>query len=144
MVKIFSIKTKNLLINSYKTKVTSNGITFTYNGDGTYTVSGQNNNSGASVCDIFAGSKNYLKLKGTYYLIPITNSNIRMMWSYGGSYYNYTGRRNITFNEETEIKSIYLEIQKGNTTVFNDEKIYLMLSTDPDATTADKYLPNQL
>ena len=137
-----NIKSKNLIWNNQKKTVESNGITFTYNEDGTYTINGKNNGNGNSLCYIWDNTdeKFRLKLKGRYYQIPNQNENISIIWNYNEFYRNHSAQSIINFNEETIIKMCYIQIPKGNETVFDNEKLYLMLSTDPDAITPDKYV----
>ena len=138
-----NIRSKNLIWNNQKKTVTSNGITFTYNEDGTYTINGKNNGNGNSICYIWANDEKFwLTLKGTYYQIPNLNSNLQIVWAHDGVFRNHSAQSTLNFPEETIVKSSYFQIQKGNETVFDNEKVYLMLSTDPDAITPEKYVPH--
>jgi len=131
---------KNLVPYPYQGSGNNNGITFTPNSDGSVTLNGQNNNNGHSSYNLFYSTDNPLVLSaGTYYMIQPSNTNV-MFSSYDGShYYDYkpdNGYSN-TFDSSVSLRNLYIQVRKGNTTVFDNYTVYPMLSTLPNQTEAD-------
>lgn len=131
---------KNLNIYPYATQGRDNGITFTINEDGTVILNGQNNNNGNSSRQFYYNLSNPRILEaGTYYIIPPSNNAISYVMYDGTNYYDFNANNNYskTFNVQKEIQQFYVQVSKGNTTTFTNEKVYPMLSITP--VTADDY-----
>lgn len=113
----------------------SQGITFTVNNDGSVTLNGQNNNQGASTF-YFINTSTPISA-GTYYCVP-TGSSV-MYTMNAGSWYNFKASNNYsaTIPSNTNIQEFYLEVLKGDTTVFDNFTIYPMLTTMANPTVAD-------
>lgn len=127
---------KNLNVYPYNGYTVSNGMTFSANTDGTVLINGQNNNNGNSAFYFFRNAEFIIPAGTTYYIIPPSNTSIMYTMYDGSHYYEFTSNNNysITFNEQTTITLFYVQIRKGNTTVFTNEKVYPMLSTIPVTT----------
>lgn len=131
---------KNLNKYPYNGGGNSNGITFTPNSDGTIILNGKNNGNGNSSYFFHNSSANPIVLDaGTYYIIPPDTSDVAFAMYDGTNYYDFTSGNNyrITFNQQVSIRLFYVQIFKGKTTTFTDEKIYPMLSTIPNQTKND-------
>jgi len=132
---------KNLNVYPYIGYIVSNGIDFNINDDGTILINGQNNNNGNSAMYFYRNDSIIIPAGTTYYIIPPSNTAITYIMYDGTSYYSFNSTNNysITFNEEKTMRHFYIQISKGNTTIFTNEKIYPMLSTTP--VTIDDYEP---
>lgn len=133
---------KNLNVYPYATQSRDNGITFTINEDGTIILNGQNNNNGNSSKQFYYNLSNPRILEaGTYYMIPPSNNAINYVMYDGTSYYDFNANNNYsrTFDRQKAIQQFYVQVSKGNTTTFTNEKIYPMLSITP--VTIDDYEP---
>ena len=134
-----TVKSTNLIPFPYAdggagTSVAKNGITYTVNGDGSLTLNGQNNGNGNSVLFL---SSNLVLSAGTYIANLNTEiSGISMVGYDGTNYINPI--KGVTFSNETKLETLYVQVQKGNTTVFNNVKIYPMLN---EGSTAQPYTP---
>ena len=123
---------KNLLENKTKNSGISRGITFTLNGDGSYTLNGTNDGTGNSTV-FLSGSSNPTTLKaGTYYTIPTPNGVQITGAKIGGGYFQLasSSTKRFTLNEDTQAQ-IYIQVPNGTTTTYNNIKVYPMISTTP-------------
>ena len=123
---------KNLLENKTKKSGISKGITFTLNGDGSYTLNGTNDGTGNSTV-FLSGSSNPTTLKaGTYYTIPTPNGVQIVGAKIGGGYFQLapSSTNQFTLNEDTQAQ-IYIQVPNGITTTYNNIKVYPMISTTP-------------
>ena len=121
---------ENLLKNVEKKSVTSYGITFSYNEDGTYTANGTNNGKGNSAAYL---NYNLFLKAGTYYTIP-TNVNGYTMTGFDGTKYIGLATNNVssfTLAKDTTFKNIYIQVVNGITTPVNNFVFYPMISTKP-------------
>jgi hypothetical protein len=128
---------KNLLkYPFYQTTRTMAGITFTDNGDGSITINGKNDGSANSTFYISHISKKPLHLKaGNYSRYPITkNTSIAMSITDGVLFYT----DNFTLDTDKDF-SVYLRINKGDTTVFDNVTVYPMLNRGSTALPYEPY-----
>lgn len=135
-----SVASKNLLpypyVNGYtSTSIISNGITFTDNGDGTITINGQNDGSGNSFFYFRLNTPLPIK-KGAY--IGSVPSGMQFMATANGQYIAFNNAK--IFEEDTQINSMYLQVAKGNTTVFENVIAYPMLEKGSKTTTYTPYI----
>ena len=131
---------KNLAPYPYTGGGSNRGITFTVAEDGTVTLNGQNDNTGASVYFLFRDASSPIQFNaGTYYFIVPSDTSVQFVMYDGTSWYNFNSAANYTktFPSTLSIREIYIQIPKGTPTNFNNLKIYPMLSTLPNQTTAD-------
>lgn len=123
---------KNLLENKTKNSGISRGITFTLNGDGSYTLNGTNDGTGNATV-FLSGSSNPTTLKaGTYYTIPTPNGVQIVGAKIGGGYFQLadSSMNQFTLSEDTQAQ-IYIQVPNGTTTTYNNIKVYPMISTTP-------------
>lgn len=123
---------KNLLENKTKNSGISRGITFTLNGDGSYTLNGTNDGTGNSTV-FLSGSSNPTTLKaGTYYTIPTPNGVQIVGAKIGGGYFQLapSSTNQFTLNEDIQAQ-IYIQVPNGITTTYNNIKVYPMISITP-------------
>lgn len=135
-----TISGKNLLVYPYQSTSMTNGITFTSNSDGTVILNGTNNNSGNSAFYFVRSSSPSLELPaGTYYMIPISNPAAYYSLYDGTTYYNFNADNGwtVTLNSAITVSAFYVIVKKGNATVFDNMKIYPMLSTQSGQTESD-------
>lgn len=111
----------DVLPSTFDGTINGNGITFSVSGK-TLTLNGQNNGSGNSVYYISRRGTQPLSLPaGTYHCSPFNNANVHMT-IYDGTTY----KRLDESNDYTQTLSsaadytVYVEVSKGNTTVFNN------------------------
>lgn len=131
-----SYKTRNLLRFPYdETTITRNGITFTSNADGSVTLNGTNNGAGHSSFH-FSKITNPIRLSAGTYIGSTGNSNVNMSGYDGTSYYSFS-TETPKFASSVDL-NIYIQVNKGNTTTFNNVVIYPMLN---EGTTALPYEP---
>ena len=131
---------KNLLENKTKNSGTSNGITFTLNDNGSYTIRGTNDNNGNSAVFLSSSSNKTVLKAGTYYTIPTGLSGVLMVGYTGSKYINLSTISSGTFTlEEDTQMQVYVQVYKGITKTFNGEIVYPMISTTP--ITVDDYEP---
>ena len=132
---------KNLLPSSgYGVTTTNHGITFTNNGDGSITLNGANNNSGNSAFYLYNSNPSTVSYPaGTYYVATPSNTNIGYVFYSGSRYYDLDSSNNysVTFTSDTPMRQFYAQVRNGNTTNFNNVKIWPMLTTLPNQTEAD-------
>lgn len=135
---------KNLMIYPYSARAPfNNGITFTSNSDGTVVLNGQNNDAGNSAFFFYSSSPGAFTLPaGTYYFLKPSDTSVQFVAYDGTTYWNFNAGNNYsrTFNSSMTFQDIYAQVPRGNTTVFNNLKIYPMLSTLPNQT-QDDYEP---
>lgn len=115
----------NILSFTPKT-VTSRGITFTINSDGSILIKGKNDGTGNSVVWINNGIN--LETGVTYYSLKFPMSNI-FLTSQNGNIYRTFSSSNVNSNSvpTTGTYKFYLEISKNSTREFNDV-VYPILS----------------
>lgn len=132
---------KNLLPYPYRDSAfgskTSNGITFTDNGDGSITINGSNNGNGNSAFYLTSSQLNLSS--GIYYVLNPENSSIIYVLYNNSSYLGFNQRNNFSLNfSDKQSVTLYIQIVKGDTTTFNNFKIYPILTKDQ---APDKYEP---
>ncbi len=124
---------KNVLENKTKnTNVTNNGITYTLNDDGTYTLNGTNNNVNNSIIWLSNSDNPNVLKAGTYYSIEQDYPEMSIV-AYTGSQYitlNSSTVKVVTLSEDITAR-IYLQVAKGTTTTFENAIFYPMLSLTP-------------
>jgi len=116
------------------------GITFTAASDGSVTLNGTNDGTANSAYYIRYSDSSSLQLEaGTYYFIPPSNTAVGYVMYDGTSYYDFSNANNYsqTFSSAKSIRYIYIQVRRGNTTTFNNLKIYPMLTTSPNPTESD-------
>jgi hypothetical protein len=133
---------KNLLIYPYyhSSGRTNRGITFTVNNDGTLTLNGQSDGTGASTLSFFANYSTPLVIKsGTYYFINPGDSTINFQIFDGTNYYGFSAQNGYsrTFASNISARQIYIQISNNSPTNFNNFKVYPMLTTMANPTVAD-------
>lgn len=119
-------KSKNLLVYPYAdTTKTTNGITFTDNGDGSITINGTNNGGGNA--NFFFTSYKYKFKKGTYTLGNFASeNNACAVVAYDGKYYHQAkANSSVTFTISEDISDdietyIYMGVVKNDTFTFNN------------------------
>lgn len=116
---------------------TANGITFIDNGDGSITITGQNNGTNNSVFYLVSGGSVVLP-KGDYVVSGLTSGCVIMGTSPTAGYVAFADKR--TLAEDTEFKSFYLQIEKGNTTVFDNVVVKPMIEMGTIATEYELYV----
>ena len=123
---------KNLLENKTKKSGISKGITFTLNGDGSYTLNGTNDGTGNSTVFLSSSSNPTTLKAGTYYTIPTPNGVQIVGAKIGGGYFQLapSSTNQFTLNEDTQAQ-IYIQVPNGITTTYNNIKVYPMISTTP-------------
>ena len=123
---------KNLLENKTKNSGISRGITFTLNGDGSYTLNGTNDGTRNSTVFLSSGSNPTTLKAGTYYTIPTPNGVQIVGAKIGGGYFQLalSSTNQYTLNEDTQAQ-IYIQVPNGITTTYNNIKVYPMISTTP-------------
>lgn len=135
---------KNLMIYPYAARAPfTNGITFTSNSDGTVVLNGQNDNNGNSAFFLYSSTPGTFTLPaGTYYFLRPSDTAVQFVAYDGTTYWNFNPGNDYsrTFNSSITFQDIYVQVPRGNTTVFNNLKIYPMLSTLPNQT-QDDYEP---
>lgn len=131
---------KNLVPFPYNGGGNRNGITFTLNSDTSVTVNGKNNGNGNSSYNVYYKNPSTMTLPaGKYYFIPPSNTNIMYAIYTGSKYYDLDASNgySVTFSSDTPIQQIYIQVRKGNTTTFNNVKVYPMLTTLSGQTESD-------
>lgn len=103
---------------------TSNGITFTRNADGTLTLNGTNdgvNNSAFFFYNENAGGEPLtLEVGETYDVSYFENDSIMFIFFTGTYYRTKDGQTFEATEEEHEFKQVYIQVPKGDTTVFDN------------------------
>ena len=131
---------KNLVPFPYEAGGNRNGITATVNSDGTVILNGQNNGNAHTSFRLYYDASTPLTLEaGTYYFIPPSNTGVGYSAYDGSHYYDFEASNGYTqtFSSAVNFRSLYIQVRKGDTTVFNNYKVYPMLSKLPDQTEAD-------
>lgn len=137
---------KNLLENKTKNSGISRGITFTLNGDGSYTLNGTNDGTGNSTVFLSSSSNPTTLKAGTYYTIPTPNGVQITGAKIGGGYFQFasSSRSQFTLNEDIQAQ-IYIQVPNRITTTYNNIKVYPMISTTPITQTEyEEYKSNSL
>lgn len=137
---------KNLLENKTKNSGINRGITFTLNGDGSYTLNGTNDGTGNSTVFLSSSSNPTTLKAGTYYTIPTPNGVQITGAKIGGGYFQFasSSRSQFTLNEDIQAQ-IYIQVPNGITTTYNNIKVYPMISTTPiTQTDYEEYKSNSL
>ena len=137
---------KNLLENKTKNSGISRGITFTLNGDGSYTLNGTNDGTGNATVFLSSSSNPTTLKAGTYYTIPTPNGVHITGSKIGGGYLQLasSSTNQFTLNEDTQAQ-IYIQVPNGITTTYNNIKVYPMISTTPITQTEyEQYKSNSL
>lgn len=111
---------------------TSNGITFTRNADGTLTLNGTNdgvNNSAYYLYNENAGGDPLtLEVGETYDVSYFENDSIMFVFFTGTYYRTKDGQTFQATEEEHVFKQVYIQVPKGDTTVFDNYVINPTLS----------------
>lgn len=137
---------KNLLENKTKNSGISRGITFTLNGDGSYTLNGTNDGTGNATVFLSSSSNPTTLKAGTYYTIPTPNGVHITGAKIGGGYFQFasSSTSQFTLNEDIQAQ-IYIQVPNGITTTYNNIKVYPMISTTPiTQTDYEQYKSNSL
>lgn len=137
---------KNLLENKTKNSGISRGITFTLNGDGSYTLNGTNDGTGNSTVFLSSSSNPTTLKAGTYYTIPTPNGVHITGVKIGGGYFQFASSSisQFTLNEDIQAQ-IYIQVPKRITTTYNNIKVYPIISTTPiTQTDYEEYKSNSL
>lgn len=114
---------KNLIPFPYVMTNRPNGISFEIKNDGTIIANGKNDGTSDSVCYL---AKGFILPKGTYTArISIPSSSSYLTFLAKGKYYSATKAKpvTITFDEETTITGMYVQIAKGVSYVFENTEI---------------------
>ena len=130
---------KNLIPNN-KISRTNQGVTFTPQEDGTYLINGQNTTNSNAIVYIYQGDFNLQA--GTYYGIPTGDNNVTvtMYARFSDNTRQYIDLKEINnINKQIIYADIYIQVRKKTSTIFNDYKVYPMLSAMP--ITIDDYEP---
>lgn len=137
---------KNLLENKTKNSGINRGITFTLNGDGSYTLNGTNDGTGNSTVFLSSSSNPTTLKAGTYYTIPTPNGVHITGVKIGGGYFQFASSSisQFTLNEDIQAQ-IYIQVPNGITTTYNNIKVYPIISTTPiTQTDYEEYKSNSL
>lgn len=137
---------KNLLENKTKNSGISRGVTFTLNGDGSYTLNGTNDGTGNATVFLSSSSNPTTLKAGTYYTIPTPNGVQIVGAKIGGGYFQLasSSTNQFTLNEDTQAQ-IYIQVPNGTTTTYNNIKVYPIISTTPiTQTDYEQYKSNSL
>lgn len=133
---------KNLTTFPYTdSTTTSNGITFTNNGDGSITMNGTN--TGTADSKFYMLNSGSLTLPaGTYYVIPmdgITASQVHFSLYDGSSWktLQYSNNWSFTLTTQTTFTQFYIEVYKSYRSQINNLKVWPMLTTTANPTVSD-------
>lgn len=130
-------KTRNLLRYPYEENtVTRNGITFTSNADGSVTLNGTNNGEGHSSFH-FAKITNPIHLKAGTYSASTGHSSVSVTGYDGITYYDFSAS-SISLTSGADL-NLYIQVNKGNTTTFNNLNVYPMLNEGSTALPFEPY-----
>ncbi len=136
-----SYKSKNLLRYPYAvTTLTSYGITFTDNGDGSITLNGTNDGTNNSAFHLsLRSNENAIKLPAGTYSASLGYTEYRGVdiTCYDGVNYNTVSINSMTVTESKPL-TIYVQVPKGRTETFSNFTVYPMLN---EGTTALPYEP---
>ena len=111
------------------TSITSNGVTFTANADGSVKVNGQIANADSGNATIFIAQNLTIK-KGTYSFYGTTsNVDVNISYKDGNNTTQYISAPTTFTLAEDITASIYVQVHKNNaTTVYNNVTVYPMLN----------------
>ena len=127
---------KNLFPYPFNATMYDNGITFTDNGDGSVTLNGTNNGESNSV--FYITKDTYIRLpKGKYTGASLASGVSVMGVETGGGY--LTLNQAFELSKDTTLRSIYVQVLKGNTTTFNNVTVYPMLEFGAVKSGFEKY-----
>ena len=144
-VKLFK-SGKNLIPYPYSKTVRESGITFTDNGDGSITINGTNNGNGNSAF-YFVQDGSVVLPKGNIAISGLPEGCTIMGITTNGKYVTF-GNGIGTLSNDTEFKSLYLQIASGNTTEFKNVVVKPMFEKGTKATQYEpciaptEYTPN--
>ena len=118
-------KSKNLLVYPYTGEVYQHGVTFTDNGDGSFTINGKQTDTTANSYHYMETADIFKLSAGTYTLKAFADTSVTG-WNlvlYDGKYYHEVSSpnitRTITLNEDKAC-SVYIQVPKASTTTFNN------------------------
>lgn len=133
------LENKNLLISPFaNTQITTSGITFIPNDDGTVTLNGVNDGTSYSRLNYQFYKKLILPL-GTYSLHSsndVCKFTIQIKQTNGS--YRYGANGTFYINEGETIVGMWVQVSKGETTVFENTVVYPQLEFGTEAT---PYIP---
>lgn len=118
-------KSKNLLVYPYTGEVYQYGVTFTDNGDGSFTINGKQTDTTANSYHYMETDDTFKLSAGTYTLkafadTAVTGWNVVL---YDGTTYHEVSSpnitRTITLNEDKYCR-VYIQVPKASTTTFNN------------------------
>ena len=119
-----------------------NGIVFTPNADGSVTLNGKNNGNGNSAYYFVNYGTTGVSMTipaGTYTVSGVTGSQTITFYD-GTTYYDRSAASpSMTFNSSKTFTNVYLQVRRGDTTQFDNYKIYPMLEAGSTATTFEPY-----
>ena len=116
------------------------GIMFTAAPDGSVTLNGANDGTGNSAYMLYNNTSSPLQFEaGTYYLIPPSNTSVGYVMYDGTTYYDFDSSNNYsrTFPDTKSMRQVYIQVRRNDTTVFNNFKVYPMLTTLPNQMESD-------
>jgi hypothetical protein len=118
-------KSKNLLVYPYTGEVYQYGVTFTDNGDGSFTINGKQTDTTANSYHYMETTDTFKLSAGTYTLKAFADTSVTG-WNlvlYDGKYYHEVSSPNITktitLNEDKYCR-VYIQVPKASTTTFNN------------------------
>ena len=118
-------KSKNLLVYPYTGEVYQYGVTFTDNGDGSFTINGKQTDTTANSYHYMETADIFKLSAGTYTLKAFADTSVTG-WNlvlYDGEYYHEVSSpnitRTITLNEDKACH-VYIQVPKASTTTFNN------------------------
>ena len=118
-------KSKNLLVYPYTGEVYQYGVTFTDNGDGSFTINGKQTDTTANSYHYMETNDTFKLSAGTYTLKAFADTSITG-WNvvlYDGTTYHDVSSSNITktitFSED-KYCNVYIQVSKTSTTTFNN------------------------
>ena len=129
---------KNLIPYPYATEETRKGITFTPNADGTITVNGQNDGTGFARLTFTLTT---WSLPAGDYTIHSGNDNcfaVVQIKRANGSL-NYVDNKSFTLNEGDKVEYMWVQVAKGNITVFDNVIVKPQLECGTVATEFESY-----
>ena len=128
------------LFSGYNFSKTTNGITYTYNNDGTILVNGTSTGNAYSMLSSDATSFYKTLEAGTYTLSGgIANVNLQLIDSGGTALANTTSHQTFTITEQ---KRYYIRLYISSGKTFNNQTINVMLEKNNQATTYEEYKGN--
>lgn len=145
-VKAYINNSKNLIPFPYRqSSYTSNGVTFTVNDtDGSILVNGQNNNVNNSAGHLLKPGVPFIMKANVPYTFSIkanTNAINLTVQLPGPKWYSAVKDKSVTLilPEDTTVSSIYIQVNKGNTSNFVNEFVQLMVNEGETALPYEPY-----